>query len=115
VNLWRAPPIGRPQLAPDSAATPTSQHGPSAVAVRQGQHREPVINKTDTHQRLEDIKRLIHQTNHALQKLKEQQASFGPLHTPVHILLEIEEREAKLGNLQAELREIEAKSEPPTH
>jgi CheY-like chemotaxis protein/translation elongation factor EF-1beta len=77
--------------------------------------RKPVEKKTDTRQKLEDIKQLIHQTNHALQKLKEQRAAFGPLHAPVHILLEIDEREAELENLKAELREIEAKTEPPTH
>lgn len=59
------------------------------------------------------IKQLVLLNSRALQILKEQQASFGPLYIPAYILLEIEGREAEIKKLQAELEEIEAKMEPP--
>jgi hypothetical protein len=51
----------------------------------------------------DDLKKLIAGHSRRLQKLKEQEAKFGPLYTPPHILTEIEDTEAKLGKLRAEL------------
>lgn len=55
--------------------------------------------------RKEHVKKLIANHNRHLQKLKEQQASFG-LHTPPHILTEIEDVEVTLAQLQAELKTL---------
>ncbi len=52
--------------------------------------------------RQDDIKQLITQHQRRLQKLKEQRASFG-LTTPPHILMEIEDIEAEITKLHAEL------------
>ncbi|MBE7553984.1 MAG: hypothetical protein HS126_23200 [Anaerolineales bacterium] len=54
----------------------------------------------------DDIKRLVEQHNRRLQKLREQQASFG-LHTPVHILTEIEDAKAEIESLWTELASLE--------
>ncbi len=56
--------------------------------------------------RKDDIRILVEKHNRHLQKLKEQQSSFG-LHTPPHILIEIEDLEAKLEKLQTELADGE--------
>jgi tetratricopeptide (TPR) repeat protein len=58
--------------------------------------------------RQDDLRNLIRNHTRRLQKLKEQQASIGPLHTPVHILTEIEDTEAEIHRLQTELAEIES-------
>jgi hypothetical protein len=58
-----------------------------------------------------NIKNLISKCTRRLQKLKEQQASFG-LHTPPHILVEIEDTEAKLKELQAQLVAVETTGVP---
>ncbi len=55
----------------------------------------------------DDIKKLIRKHHRRLQLLKEKQASFGSLHTPVHILTDIEDTEAGLEQLQIELKETE--------
>jgi WD40 repeat protein len=55
----------------------------------------------------EDLQRLITKYNRSLQKLKEQQAVFG-LHTPHHILIEIEDTEAEIEKLQKELAKLDA-------
>ncbi len=68
-------------------------------ALSQGSHEEYF---GETHQ--EDIKNLISHYNRRLQKLKERQAQQG-LDTPVHILTEIEDIEAKIEVLQNELTE----------
>lgn len=57
--------------------------------------------------RRDDIKKLIVTCERRLQKLKEQQASFGPLLTPSHILTEIEDTEAEIQKLQMELEVLE--------
>ena len=56
----------------------------------------------------DDLRSLIRKNHRRLQLLKEQQASFGPLHTPVHILTEIEDTETEIQRLQAELAAIES-------
>jgi hypothetical protein len=63
---------------------------------------QEVISKR---QRINDLKQLIYIHRRALQKLKEQQALFGS-HTPPHILIEIEDKEAQIDQLQMELTEI---------
>lgn len=60
-----------------------------------------------THQ---NIQKLIKRNNRRLQKLKEQQASFG-LHTPAHILTEIEDTEAELEKLHLDLMELDVSEE----
>ena len=57
--------------------------------------------------RQDDIRNLLRTNHRRLQLLKEQQAGFGPLHTPPHIVIEIENTETELHKLQAELEEIE--------
>lgn len=52
--------------------------------------------------RADDIKQLITNHQRRLQKLKEKQALYD-LETPVHLEIEIEDIEAVLANLQAEL------------
>ncbi len=54
-----------------------------------------------------DIMKLIANHKHRLQKLKEQQASFGPLYTPAHILTEIEDTKAEIQKLQQELEVLD--------
>jgi len=56
--------------------------------------------------RQEELRKLISRNQRHLQKLEEQKASFG-LHTPPHILTEIEDIEVELGRLRTELEEIE--------
>lgn len=56
--------------------------------------------------RRDDVNNLIAEHNRYLQKLKEKKASFG-LHTPVHILTEIEDVEAEIERLQTELANLE--------
>lgn len=63
--------------------------------------------------RKDDLKQLIIRNERRLQKLKEQQASFG-LHTPPHILIEIEDAEAELEKLQAELEALQQPHTPLT-
>ena len=70
--------------------------------------------KIDTSQKIEYIKRLIHSHSRAIQKLEEQQAIWGTL-TPVHILIDIEDREAEIERLQVKLKEIEANEELSSH
>lgn len=53
----------------------------------------------------DDVKALILKHNRVLQKLKEQQASFG-LHTPPYILVEIDDTEVKILELETELAHI---------
>ncbi|NJN98017.1 MAG: hypothetical protein HC875_30030, partial [Anaerolineales bacterium] len=55
--------------------------------------------------RQDDLRKLIETHHRHLQKLNEQKASFG-LFTPPHILLEIENQEAEIAKLQAELENI---------
>ncbi len=52
----------------------------------------------------DDIRKLITNYTQRLQKLKEQQALYG-IDTAPHILLEIEDIEAKIKQLQIELKE----------
>ncbi|MBN1995201.1 MAG: SUMF1/EgtB/PvdO family nonheme iron enzyme [Anaerolineae bacterium] len=52
--------------------------------------------------RQDDLQRLIANYQRRLQKLKEQRAAMG-IHTPPYILTEIEDTEAELAKLQAEL------------
>jgi tetratricopeptide (TPR) repeat protein len=56
----------------------------------------------------DELRNLIRRRHRRLQLLKEQQASFGQLHTPVHISTEIEDTEAEIHKLQSELAEIES-------
>lgn len=49
-----------------------------------------------------NIRKLILKNTRYLQKLREQEAEFG-VHTPVQILTEIEDRETRIKDLQAEL------------
>ncbi|MBN1220722.1 MAG: SUMF1/EgtB/PvdO family nonheme iron enzyme [Anaerolineae bacterium] len=60
--------------------------------------------------RRDDVQRLIANHQRRLQKLKEQQAIFGP-HTPPYISIEIEDTEAELERLQTELAGL--KGTPP--
>lgn len=53
--------------------------------------------------RRDDLHRLIDNHKRRLQKLQEQQARFGKLHTPAHILIEIEDTATEIKRLQAEL------------
>lgn len=53
-----------------------------------------------------DLRSLIAKHTRSLQKLKEQQALFG-IHTPHHLLIEIEDIEAEIEKLQAELTDLE--------
>ncbi len=62
--------------------------------------------------RQDDLKKLITEYTRRLQKLKEQQARKG-IDTEPHILVEIEEIEAIIEELQAELAELERTDEPP--
>lgn len=64
--------------------------------------------------RQEDLQKLIANHSRRLQKLREQAAGFGPLHTPAHILTEIEDTEAEIQRLQTELATVEetAKESP---
>ncbi len=64
--------------------------------------------------RQDDIKKLLTEHQRHLQLLKEQQVSFG-LYTPTHILSRIQDREAEIETLQAELAELEPGEEPPPH
>lgn len=57
--------------------------------------------------RRDDLQKLISLRQRHLQKLKEQQATYG-LATPSHILIEIEDIEAELAHLQAELAALPA-------
>jgi hypothetical protein len=57
--------------------------------------------------RIQNIQRLIANSQRRLQKLKEQQASFG-LHTPPHISIEIEDTETEISELQVELFNLQA-------
>lgn len=56
--------------------------------------------------RLDDLKKLLGEHERHLQKLREQEAKLG-VHTPPYILTEIEDREAALETLQAELAALE--------
>lgn len=56
--------------------------------------------------RQDDVRNLIRLKYRRLQLLKEQQASFGSLNTPVHILIEIEDTEVEIQELQIELEQI---------
>jgi hypothetical protein len=58
--------------------------------------------------RKDDVRQLIINHQCRLQKLEEQKASFG-LHTPPYILTEIEDTEAKLEKLEAELAALKDK------
>jgi hypothetical protein len=58
----------------------------------------------------DDIKKLISNNSRRLQKLKEQQASMG-IHTPPHVLTEIEDAEAEIEKLQTELKEMESRDQ----
>ena len=49
-----------------------------------------------------DLKTIIGQKRRYLNKLKEQQAAFG-LHTPPHVLIQIEDLEAEIEDLQSKL------------
>lgn len=61
--------------------------------------------------RQNDIKRLITEHNRQLQRLKEKQAQYGPLQTPVHILTEIEDIEREIEKLQQKLKILEKDNE----
>ncbi|MBE7555465.1 MAG: WD40 repeat domain-containing protein [Anaerolineales bacterium] len=56
--------------------------------------------------RVRDLQSLIAKHTRSLQKLKEQQALFG-IHTPHHLLIEIEDIEAEIEKLQVELANLE--------
>jgi len=56
--------------------------------------------------REDDIRQLIYTYQRRLQKLREQLASFGPLHTPPHILTDIEDTEAAIKKLETELEAV---------
>ena len=64
--------------------------------------------------KIDELKKLISEHRRHLQKLKEQEAKFG-IHTPTHILTEIEDRVEVIEKLEAELREMgkEEKSASP--
>lgn len=55
---------------------------------------------------LDDLKNLLRRHHRRLQVLKEQQAKFG-LHTPAHIIVEIEDTEAEIEALQTEWKAIQ--------
>lgn len=65
--------------------------------------------------RIDEIQRLIQEHQRRLQKLKEDQATFG-LHTPPHIEIQIEDTEAEIEKLRRELVEQEEaiRSRPST-
>lgn len=56
--------------------------------------------------RRDDIRKLLEKRFRYLQVLKEKEASFG-LDAPPHILLEIQDIEAKIAELQTELKDLE--------
>lgn len=56
----------------------------------------------------DDLRRLIAEHERRLQSLEEQAGSFG-FHTPPHITMEIENIEAKLRALSAQLAELDSK------
>ncbi|MFC1976212.1 hypothetical protein ACFLXQ_07425 [Chloroflexota bacterium] len=58
----------------------------------------------------DDMQKLISEYNRHLQKLKEKEAKLG-VHTPPHILIEIENIEAKLEKLRLELADLETLDE----
>jgi len=60
--------------------------------------------------RKEDIEKLIAQHQRRLQKLKEKQASYG-IDTPVYILTEIEDTEAKIIQFQEDLKEVDRQTD----
>ena len=59
----------------------------------------------------DDIENLLVEHRRHLQKLREQQAKLG-LHTPPHILTEIEDAEATIEKLQTEWNEITSQGTP---
>ncbi|MCB9098603.1 MAG: hypothetical protein H6632_03600 [Anaerolineales bacterium] len=71
---------------------------------------ETAIIEADLSQKMQDLKNLINNHSRALQKLKEQQAVFG-VYTPPHILMGIEDNEAKIEELQTQLKDIESELE----
>jgi hypothetical protein len=62
--------------------------------------------------RRDDLQKLITPKQRYLQKLKEQEATYG-LASPVHILLDIENTEAELAQLQAELAALPPETDTP--
>jgi hypothetical protein len=62
--------------------------------------------------RTQDLQSLIAKHTRSLQKLKEQQALFG-IHTPHHVLIEIEDIEAEIEKLQTELANLEREQPVP--
>jgi len=62
--------------------------------------------------RKDNLQKLITEHQRKLQKLQEQKARLG-IHTPPHILTEIEDTEAEIAELQAELAELEAAKDKP--
>lgn len=63
--------------------------------------------------RADDLRKLIATHTRKLQKLNEQKASLGGLHVAPHILTEIEDTEAEIEHLQAELAKLENAWELP--
>jgi hypothetical protein len=57
--------------------------------------------------RQDDLKKLIAEHFRHLQILKQQEAKYGPMNVPTHILTEIQDREIKIAELQEELNTLE--------
>lgn len=69
------------------------------------------MNRVKNMSQRKDIESLIHKNERRLQKLKEQKAEYG-LATPPHILTQIEDTEAEIELLHAELKQLDEKPPP---
>ena len=63
--------------------------------------------------RQDDIKKLIAEHQRHLQLLRQQEAGYGSLNVPTHILTQIQDREDEIEKLQTELAELERGEETP--
>ena len=55
----------------------------------------------------EGLERALRMARRALYILEEQAAGFGPLHVPVHLRIELEEKRKEVARLEAQLRALE--------
>lgn len=62
--------------------------------------------------REDEINRLLQIHKRRLQKLEEQRALFGDLHSPVHLLTQIEDEIKEIDKLETELKDLPPKSLP---
>jgi hypothetical protein len=63
--------------------------------------------------RQDDLKKLIAEHSRHLQILKEQEAEYGLLNVPTHIVTQIQDREAEIEKLRVELAELDSLEQVP--